>query len=434
MSVLKDDPMKNPDNHAVGSLISRVYKRAKKQRNDKQALKKEDIQILKKSVIASNALQGKTFYGDESAEMDTAYSPLNSNRHCYCCNELYKKAHSFYHRLCPSCAEYNFSRRGMSVDLSGRHAIITGGRVKVGYATALKLLRAGAEVTVTTRFPMNADEHYRQEEDYDTWKDRLTIYGLDLRDLKALRQFIAHYQSSHEWLDILINNAAQTIRYPDEYYAPLISAEQTLLGQREKSSRIIENTHLATQETDTDIQTVHEFHELNRFGQQVDMRSKTSWNSQLEDITDVELLEVNLINQISPYLLIKDLSPLLKSSPHASERFVINVTSSEGQFSYENKTEFHPHTNMTKASLNMLTRTSAKEYARDNILMCSVDVGWISTGAKESLRREQFDRGYIPPLDSVDGAARIMHPIIEKMKLGNEYAGKLLKNYIVEEW
>ena len=100
---------------------------------------------------------------------------------------------------------------------------------------------------------------------------------------------------------------------------------------------------------------------LNRFGQPVDLRDKNSWNATLEEVSMYELVEVNLINQISPYFLIKELTPLMKASTF-KEKFIVNVTSSEGQFSYQNKTMYHPHTNMTKAALNMLTRTSAKEY------------------------------------------------------------------------
>lgn len=126
------------------------------------------------------------------------------------------------------------------------------------------------------------------------------------------------------------------------------------------------------------------------------------------------------------------MKPLFEYSDF-KERFIINVTSSEGIFSYVNKTIFHPHTNMTKAALNMMTLTSAKEFADRNIYMTSVDVGWISTGAKESLRKKQFEEGYIPPLDSVDGASRILDPIIQGIK-GNIIFGILLKNYKKTEW
>lgn len=118
-----------------------------------------------------------------------------------------------------------------------------------------------------------------------------------------------------------------------------------------------------------------------------------------------------------------------------TERFVINVSSSEGQFSYENKTIFHPHTNMTKAALNMLTRTSAEEFAGSGIYMNSVDVGWISTGAIEPLRKRQAEVGYVPPLDPVDGASRILDPVIQVLTNRQEAIyGKLIKNYKVIDW
>jgi len=175
---------------------------------------------------------------------------------------------------------------------------------------------------------------------------------------------------------------------------------------------------------------------LTRFGLPVDNREKTSWNSRLTEIGLEELLEVNLISHISPYLLIDGLTPLMRQTKTGS-RYIINVTSSEGQFSYGNKTIFHPHTNMTKAALNMLTRTSGKEYEEYGITMCAIDVGWISTGATEKLREKQFTEGYIPPLDSVDGAARILHPIVQHSQeygFRTNFNGRLLKNYAIAEW
>jgi len=172
---------------------------------------------------------------------------------------------------------------------------------------------------------------------------------------------------------------------------------------------------------------------LNRFGQPVDFREKNSWNARLEEISTYELLEVNLINHISPYLMIKALTPLLKASDFEA-KFIVNVTSSEGQFSYQNKTIYHPHTNMTKAALNMLTRTSATAYAKAQIYMNSVDVGWVSTGAQESKRKAQFEVGYIPPLDPVDAAARILHPIYEGVVHEMYFVGALLKHFKTVDW
>ncbi|MEL7006821.1 MAG: SDR family oxidoreductase, partial [Bacteroidota bacterium] len=200
-----------------------------------------------------------------------------------------------------------------------------------------------------------------------------------------------------------------------------------------ESQLLANNTSISDDVRSVTVSGVQGVGDLNRFGQPVDTRQKNSWNSTLEEVDITELLEVNLINQISPYILIKELTPLMQLSKF-ERKFIINVTSSEGQFSYKNKSIFHPHTNMTKASLNMLTRTSAREYEKNRIFMNAVDVGWVSTGANESLRKKQFEKGYIPPLDPVDGAARIMVPIVEGLAGEKLPVGKLLKNYKIVDW
>ena len=434
LHVLKNDPFQNPDNEQFGTLITKISKAAKKA-NRKESFttkKKEDIETMLHSEIAANALNNTTLYQD-SGKTAQNFTKLNVPQNCYSCNKSYTLAHSFYNRLCPSCAELNYENRFKQLDLSNRKVILTGGRVKIGYATALKLLRANAHVTVTTRFPAVALTQFQQEKDYSDWAENLVVYGLDLRNLKSVENFIQHYKNTHQTLDILINNAAQTIKYTNQYYAPLVSKEQQLLSEFSKNPLLIANE---TSVTDTALLNGHvkaHFLTYNRFGQPVDKRAKNSWNASLEEISMQELIEVNLINQISPYFLIKELLPLLKNSSVA-KKHIINVTSSEGQFSYRNKTMYHPHTNMTKAALNMMTLTAAKTFEKEAIYMNAVDVGWISTGANESLRKKQFEKGYIPPLDPVDGASRIFHPIYENEKNNTIFTGKLLKNYRIVDW
>ncbi len=435
LNELKKDPFNNPDNPLLSGLITKVYKTAKKYKT-KEAftkVKAEDIVTIKSTVISKNALGNKTLYADDNKE-DTTYKLLNKSKGCYCCGTDFNKLHFFYNRLCPDCAEFNYNQRFKTVDLKNRNVIITGGRVKVGFATALKLLRADANVMLTTRFPALALEGFKKESDYNLWKDRLTIYGLDLRNLKAVEHFISYYKSKYSTLDILINNAAQTIKYDDNYYLPIVKKEQKLVESYTGETHLIPNETAVIEDVKllADTSENKDF-EMNRFGQPVDERTKTSWNSTLEEVSMYELLEVNLINQISPYFMIKELTPLFKNSEF-NQRFIINVTSSEGIFNYSNKTIFHPHTNMTKAALNMLTKTSGTDYKKDNIYMYAVDVGWISTGAKEALRKKQFEEGYIPPLDSVDGAARILYPIIEALNGNAILVGTLLKDYKVSPW
>ena len=432
---LKDNPLENPDNQRFGALVTKIYKSAKKQLkgNTIQENRLQDLEIIKKATIANNALQNKTLYSPLKNN-EITFEELNRPRNCYACNQSYHKANSFYHKLCPTCAELNYQYRFVQPDLSNRNVIVTGGRVKVGFATALKFLRSKANVIVTTRFPALALVEFQKQTDYKEWKERLEIYGLDLRNLKAIENFIHFYQSKNETLDILVNNAAQTIKYTEDYYRPLIQKENQLLLTFFKEEKILANDTPIISEIKL-LENKSELGEIarNRFGQPIDSRMKNSWNSTLEEIDTYELLEVNLINNIAPYLLVKGLlSNLIKSS--FAEKFIINVTSSEGQFSYSNKTIFHPHTNMTKAALNMMTRTAAEDYAKKGIYMNSVDVGWISTGAQEELRKRQFEKGYIPPLDSVDGAARIFHPIVEAIENKIIFVGKLLKNYQSIDW
>lgn len=432
---LKDNPLENPDNQSFGSLITKIHKNAKKQLKQvvEQEKKSTDVSLMKKAVISKQALEGKTFFEHQEQE-EPFYTSFQKPKNCYSCNVLYDKMHSFYHRLCPTCAALNYKYRTLSVDLTNRNVILTGGRVKVGYACALKLLRSGANLVLITRFPALALEQFKNEQDYATWKHRLLVYGLDLRDLKAVEAFIDFYQKNYSSLEVLINNAAQTIQYPISYYQPLIEKEQNLLKAANSSGLIANLTPVGEQQQP--INWLDEYQKdlpMNRFGQPVDFREKNSWNATLEEVSMFELLEVNLINHISPYLLIKALTPLFKTSSFES-KFIINVSSSEGQFSYENKTIYHPHTNMTKAALNMLTRTSASAYAKAQIYMNSVDVGWVSTGAQESKRQAQFEVGYIPPLDPVDAAARILHPIQAALVDKEYFVGSLLKNFKIVNW
>lgn len=436
LTFLKDDPFNNPNNQLFGTLVKKIYKEAKKgnRKLAHEERKKEDIALSKTTVIVDNALNNRTANISSTYKKNQEYKTLNNPRSCYSCNNSYHDMHFYYHKLCPTCAERSYTYRFTEVDLKGKNVILTGGRVKIGYATALRLLDSGANLTITTRFPALALEKLKAEKNYPKWKDRLFVYGLDLRNIKAVHSFIEFYKQKHNTLDVLINNAAQTIKYPDNHYQPLINKENKFL--QEKSLQLIANETSVLQSATSLLPEAVENEELqlNRFGQPVDERLKTSWNSRLDEVSILELIEVNLINQIAPYILVKELTPLLKAS--VSEfKFIINVTSTEGMFSHLNKTIYHPHTNMTKAALNMLTHTSAKDYEKDNILMSSVDVGWISTGAIEPLRKRQFEEMYIPPLDPVDGAARIFHPIIDTLKHNRmSLTGCLLKDFRVQPW
>ena len=436
LDLLKDNPSHNPNNLVFKTLISKIKKNARKrERKDSYREKKEtDLQRTKQTQISKQALNNQSVYEEGSKENAQRFTKLEIPKNCYACNESYQLTHFFYNRLCPKCATINYSKRFSKIDLTGRNIIVTGGRVKIGFATALKLLKSGANVTVTSRFPAIAYNNFKKQEDSEEWIHRLSCYGLDLRNLKAVDRFVNFYKKENDYLDILINNAAQTIRYPEEYYLPIMGEETKLLQLENKVETVFPNTTPLSKDINALPNGGMGLQQLDktRFNQPIDSRDKTSWNSTLVEISLTELLEVNLINQIAPYQLIKELKCWMEKSPF-KEQFIINVTFSEGQFSYNNKTIFHPHTNMTKAALNMMTRTSSKEFSNAGIYMNSVDVGWVSTGAIESLRKKQFEKGYIPPLDPVDGAARIIDPILQGIN-GERIFGKLLKNYEIVDW
>ena len=139
---------------------------------------------------------------------------MHKARTCYVCLNKFTEVHHFYDTMCPGCGDFNYAKRFQRADLSGQVALITGSRLKIGYHTTLMMLRSGARVIATTRFPADSAYRYAQEEDFADWGDRLHIYGLDLRHLPSVELFTEYVGTRYGRLDILINNAAQTVRRP----------------------------------------------------------------------------------------------------------------------------------------------------------------------------------------------------------------------------
>lgn len=434
LGILKDDPDKVPDLEQVKGLVSRIYKNARRERRKESDLqrKQEDLSAKQQSYM----FHYQTGKPEEYAPSDEDSVLLNKSTGCYACGKRFHEVHAFYHRLCPDCATLQLSKRQQRADLSGRIAVVTGGRIKVGFATALKLLRDGATVVVTTRFPNSALQAFSEESDFATWKERLVLYGLDLRNLKSIDAFVSYLFSHFEALDILVNNAAQTIRYDVDYYRRLLHREEESGRLTAGDSAMIKQGCELSEARDqallpgimsspvlkTDI-----------FNEPLDERTHNSWTATLSEVSTTELLEVNVINNIAPFILNSRLKPLLEKSAFPT-RFIINVTSSEGQFSYSRKTIFHPHTNMTKAALNMMTRTSAEDFAGSGILMNSVDVGWVSTGNPIEKKEKLAEQGHVMPLDIHDAASRIYDPIALALSSEIRYWGKLFKNYKIVDW
>ncbi len=454
---------------------------AKAVRRSRRQAKHDHDRELRATTEIRAARQQAVFTAPMSKMLGSGERPvreLKTPRHCYVCKVEFTKLHFFYDAMCNACGDFNYDKRFQTAPLQGKVALITGSRVKIGFQAALMLLRSGAKVIATTRFPNDAAERYSREKDFSDWSHRLHIHGLDLRHAPSVELFAQYVEASYERLDILINNAAQTVRRPPGFYNHLMAIEtkpvsalsaaaQPLLAGHLRCVATVHPTaalpaggsdaNLAASwrsddaalgihssaalsqvpyawEQDGDAQAVFPQGKLDADLQQVDLRSVNTWRLTLGEVATAEMLEVHLVNAVAPFILCGKLKGLMMRD-RREPGHIVNVSAMEGSFSRGTKTDKHPHTNMAKAALNMMTLTAAPDYEKSNIFMNAADTGWVTDeDPAVHADRKLHELDFQPPLDIVDGAARVIDPVFTAINTGEFARGLFFKDYKPTNW
>ena len=456
----------HPDFVTVRQATAKMFKAVKKER---RLERRAGIADADRSVIAATATGAPDRIDDETRGIPistTITAPtagtLIKARACYICKKPYTHVDAFYHQLCPNCASMSHAKRDARTDLSGKRALLTGGRAKIGMYIALRLLRDGAHTTITTSFPRDAVRRFTRLPDAPEWIERLKVVGIDLRDpaqVIGLAEDVAAAGS----LDILINNATQTVRRSPGAYQPLVDAElaplpdgplpelvtfghtndqhplaleQSLAAHpilAAAAERADELTVQAMGAGNSSLERLAAGTAIDAGGLVPDLDDVNSWTQAVHEVDPLEMLEVQLANTTAPFILISKLRASLASST-ARRTYIVNVSAMEGVFGRGYKGPGHPHTNMAKAAVNMLTRTSAREmFETDRILMTSVDTGWITDERPHPTKVRLAEEGFHAPLDLVDGAARVYDPIV-RGETGEDVFGVFLKDYRSSNW
>jgi NAD(P)-dependent dehydrogenase (short-subunit alcohol dehydrogenase family) len=473
-------PEDDPSHIEVKRAASHMYKALKRERRSA----KRAAELAHDRAITESTATGSAMRIDD----ETQGIPLVSNapgafagelinpRGCYICKTDYTLVDAFYHWLCPACAASSHAKRDQGTDLSGKRALLTGGRAKIGMYIALRLLRDGAHTTITTRFPHDAVRRFSALEDSADWIDRLKVVGIDLRDPTQVIA-LADDVAAAGPLDVLINNACQTVRRSPGAYSQLVEAESAPLpvgvplpemvafdrvseahpaaiagalaadavakhdGESVEHAAAVHSaaalTALALRAGNASLEAHLDGSAVDAGGLLPDTATTNSWTQTVDEVDPLELLEVQLCNSVAPFLLVSRLRPAMAEAARrapSGRAHVVNVSAMEGQFGRRYKGAGHPHTNMAKAALNMLTRTSAGEmFETDAILMNAVDTGWITDERPHQEKLRIAAEGWHAPLDLVDGAARVYDPVVQG-EAGTDLFGHFLKDYVPSPW
>jgi NAD(P)-dependent dehydrogenase (short-subunit alcohol dehydrogenase family) len=456
----------HPDFITVRRATAKMFKSVKKERRlDKRAT----IADADRAVVAATATGAPDRIDDETRGIPLATSAeapiagtLIKPRNCYICKKQYTRVDAFYHQLCPECSAKSHAKRDARTDLDGKRALLTGGRAKIGMYIALRLLRDGAHTTITTRFPRDAVRRFSSLPDSGDWMHRLKVVGIDLRD-PAQVIGLAESVAADGPLDILINNATQTVRRSPGAYQPLVDGELAPLPDgplpelvtfghtndphpqalarsvtahpilAAAAARAEQLTEQAMTAGSSSLERLAAGTAIDAGGLLPDLHDANSWTQHVDEVDPLEMLEVQLANTTAPFILISKLRPSMAASG-AHRKYIVNVSAMEGVFGRGYKGPGHPHTNMAKAAVNMLTRTSAREMLEsDGILMTSVDTGWITDERPHPTKVRLAEEGFHAPLDLVDGAARVYDPIV-RGEAGEDLFGVFLKDYEPSSW
>ncbi|ERF73745.1 hypothetical protein EPUS_00999 [Endocarpon pusillum Z07020] len=419
-----------------------------------------------------------------------------SRRKCYICRFLLVSHHAQYSSLCKPCGDFNLASCGLSLPqnlhLEGKTALVTGGRLNLGYHTALRLLRCGAKVIVSTRYPRDAEVRYLAEHDSESWRERLKIIGADFRAASDVFQLVeAVKECLRRWdlegenrLDVLVNNAAQTLTDPLEKERQAVEQEKRFHGSRFQSQLLLggsgyearirggfqgskllaygaKRTTMFLEASNADLGPQNAVTDQNLVRSNdtelvpTENSLKSSWMQSLHEIPYEDVITAHSVNTLVPFILIRELVPLMSSPGSSSSRsearaskpqaYIINVSSREGTFessqAHPSKNGHHVHTNLTKAALNMLTATEAAPMWKEKrVAINSVDPGYMSAAPEIETRWWEMAMGeqggeagrWECPIGWEDGAGRVLWPIAVGEK-GEAVWGRFLKHFRDEE-